>query len=169
MTQYLSTLKFATRAGAIVALATTFAAISAATAPANADDDPITKESQRSVGETIDALQKMLVEKGIKIMARVDHAEGAKGAGLELPPTQLLIFGNPKLGTPLMQSNPLIGLDLPMKALAWQDADGKVYLSYTAPADLKDRYDIDDRDEVFAKMTKALDIFTTAATTKPAQ
>ncbi len=164
MVQYLSSLKTIAVSGAI-ALATVIATPS----PTLADDKPVTKESQRSVVETIDALQKILEEKGIKVMARVDHAEGAKGAGLELSPTQLLIFGNPKLGTPLMQSNPLIGLDLPMKALAWQDADGKVYLSYTAPKDLKDRYDIDDRDEVFGKMTKALDAFTTAATSKPAQ
>ncbi len=164
MLQYPTSLKTIAASGAIA-----LTAILTAPAPTLADDEPMTKESQRSVVATIDALQKILEEKGIKILARVDHSEAAKGAGLDLPPTQLLIFGNPKMGTPLMQSNRLIGMDLPMKALAWQDKDGKVYLSYTAPKDLKDRYDIDDRDEVFAKMTKALDAFTTAATGKPAQ
>jgi len=136
---------------------------------AHADPHFITKSSANSVSETIDALEKALTAKGIKIMARVDHAAGAKAAGLDLPATQLLIFGNPKLGTPLMQSNRAIGLDLPMKALAWKDVDGKVYLSYTEPDELKDRYDIDDRNDVFAKMTKALDGLTNAATAKAAE
>lgn len=135
-------------------------------ASAASADDIVTKESARSVVETIDVLQAALEEKGIGIMGRVDHQENAKKAGLDLPPTLLLIFGNPKLGTPLMQENRAIGLDLPMKALAWEDKDGKVYLSYTAPAALKDRHDIDDKDEIFAKMTKALGAFTDKATTK---
>ena len=135
--------------------------------PAAADDDDIiTKESSRSVSETIDTLQKALEAKGIGIMGRVDHQANAKKAGLELPPTLLLIFGNPKLGTPLMKANRAIGLDLPMKALAWQDADGKVYLSYTSPEALQDRHDIDGQDKLFAKMKKALGAFTDKATGK---
>lgn len=133
------------------------------TATAHADDLLVTKKSNASVSETLDRLTKALESKGIKIFARVDHAAGAKGVDLELPPTELLIFGNPKLGTPLMQSNRAIAIDLPMKALAWQDKDGTVYLSYTAPDALKDRHDIDDRDEVFGKMTKALGALTDKA------
>ncbi|MEL6873233.1 MAG: DUF302 domain-containing protein [Pseudomonadota bacterium] len=124
----------------------------------------VTKPSAHSVSKTLDRLSGMLKSKGITIFARVDHAAGAKKAGLELPPTELLIFGNPKLGTPLMQSNRAIGADLPMKALAWEDKDGKVYLSYTAPAALKARYAIGDKDKVFQTMTGALGKFTDAAT-----
>lgn len=130
------------------------------------DDDLIIKPSAHSVKETIDALQGILESKGIKVFGRVDHAANAKNAGLELPPTELLVFGNPKLGTPLMQSNRHIGIDLPMKALAWEDADGKVFLAYTDPEELKDRYDIDDKDEVFEKMKKALGGMTDKATAK---
>jgi len=132
---------------------------------ARADDHMVVKESERGVIETIDTLQAALEEKGISIVSRVDHQANAKKAGLDLPPTLLLIFGNPKLGTPLMLSNRQVGVDLPMKALAWE-ADGKVYLGYTHPEQLKERYDIDDKDEVFGKMTKALDGMTDKATKK---
>lgn len=144
-------------------LAVVFAAIF--TAPASADEDMIVKESERSVIDTIDTLQSALDAKGISIFGRIDHQANANKAGLEMPPTLLLIFGNPKLGTPLMQANRQIGIDLPMKALAWED-DGKVYLAYTSPEDLKERHDIDGKDEIFAKMTKALDAFTDKATKK---
>ncbi len=133
---------------------------------AQAGDDMIVKESSRSVSETIDTLQKVLESKGIRIFGRVDHQANAKGAGLELPPSTLLVFGNPKMGTPLMQSNPRIGLDLPMKVLAWQAKDGKVYIGYTEPKELKDRHDIDDKDAIFKKMTKALGAFTDKAAGK---
>jgi len=82
---------------------------------------------------------------------------------LELPPTEILIFGNPKLGTPLMQANPEIAVDLPMKVLAWQDKAGKVWVAYTAPDALKARYGIADRDEVFKAMAAALQALTKAA------
>ena len=131
-----------------------------------ASDKFKTIESKHSVSETLDRLTKILKSKGIKIMARVDHAAGAKGAGLELPPTQLLIFGNPKLGTPLMQANRMIGLDLPMKALAWEGASGKVFLSYTTPGALQDRHQIKQRDKIFGIMTKALGGLTAAAAGK---
>jgi uncharacterized protein (DUF302 family) len=128
-----------------------------ASGAAQASDDIVIKTSTRSVKETIDALAAKLKEKGIKIAARVDHAAGAKAAGLELPPTELLIFGNPKLGTPLMQANRAIGLDLPMKVLAWQEADGTVKVAYTAPAALAKRHGISDQDKIVETMTKALD------------
>lgn len=131
--------------------------------PAKAAETLVVKESKHSVKMTLNRLEKILLSKGIKIMGRVDHAAGAKAAGLELAETELLIFGNPKLGTPLMQSNPHIGVALPMKVLAWKDKNGKVFLGYTAPNDLKARFGITDKDAVFATMTKALDAFTTAA------
>ncbi|MEQ8824707.1 MAG: DUF302 domain-containing protein [Filomicrobium sp.] len=130
------------------------------------DDDLIIKPSAKSVKGTIDALKDILLAKGITVFGRVDHAMNAEKAGLELPPTELLVFGNPKLGTPLMQSNRKIAIDLPMKALAWQDAEGKVFLGYTDPDELKDRYDIDDKDPVFAKMKKALGAMTDKAIAK---
>lgn len=123
---------------------------------AMANDHIKTIESKYSVKETLDRLSAVLTKKGIRVMARVNHAAGAKAAGLKLAPTELLIFGNPKLGTPLMQSQPLIGLDLPMKVLAWQDTNGKINVSYTTLAALKSRHGVDDRDKVFAIMTKAL-------------
>ena len=123
----------------------------------------VIKTSAFSVTETLDRLTSMLTDKGITVFARIDHAAGAAGTGAKLGPTQVLIFGNPKLGTPLMQSNPQIGLDLPMKVLAYEEG-GKVYLVYTHPDVLKAQHGITDRDEVFAGMAGALDKLTTAAT-----
>ena len=124
--------------------------------PATAGSGIITVQSSYSVQTTLDRLTKILESKGLTIFTRVDHGAGAKKAGIEMAPTQLLIFGNPKLGTPLMKSNRKIGLDLPQKALAWQDDDGKVWVSYNDPAYLKNRHGISDRDPVFMKITGAL-------------
>jgi uncharacterized protein (DUF302 family) len=107
-----------------------------------------------------------LKAKGVKVMARIDHAAGAKAAGMDLRPTEVIIFGNPKLGTPLMQADQRAGLDLPMKVLAWQDADGKVFVTYADPASLKSRYKLDGKESVLQTMTKALAGFTNAATGK---
>lgn len=119
--------------------------------------------SNNSVSKTADKLASVLTSKGITVFARVDHAAGAKKVGKTLRPTQLIIFGNPKLGTPLMESNQKIGLDLPMKALIYQAADNKTYISYNSPAYLAKRHGIQDRAKVFAKMTGALKKFTAAA------
>lgn len=124
--------------------------------PAQAMSDLVVRESKLGVKESMDALANALEAKGIKVVARVDHAAGAKAAGLEMRPTEVLLFGNPKLGTPLMQSNPEIAIDLPMKMVAWQAADGKVYVGYTAPEKLKARYGIKDRDDLFKTMAAAL-------------
>jgi len=90
--------------------------------------------------ETMDRLEAEIKAWGITVFARIDHAAGAAQAGLSLRPTELLVFGNAKAGTPLMQSNQAIGIDLPLKALVWQDASGKVWLSYNDPASLAKRY-----------------------------
>lgn len=127
-------------------------------------DNLVKVESKHNVKDTLDRLTAALDQRGIKPVARVDHAAGAKAVGMELPPTELLIFGNPKLGTPLMQSNPEIAIDLPMKVLAWQDKDGKVWVAYTAPDALKTRYGITDRDEAFKAMATALQGLAKAAT-----
>ncbi len=128
-----------------------------------ADTGMISKKSAHSVAETIDRLEAILKEKGLTIFARIDHAAGAKKADLELAPTQVLIFGNPKLGTPLMAASATTALDLPQKALAYQDASGDVFLVYNNPAYLMARHDIAGRDEVLKKITGALDNFTNAA------
>ncbi len=116
----------------------------------------LSQESKFPVKETADRLAKSIEEKGLKIAARVDHAAGAKAAGMDLAPTEVVLFGNPKLGTPLMLSNPESAIDLPMKMLVWQDKAGKVWIGYVAPDALKVRYGINDRDEVFRTMTGAL-------------
>lgn len=133
---------------------------------AQADAGLVTKQSPYGVGETLDRLEKVLTSKGITVFARIDHAAGATKIGSELPATEVLIFGNPKLGTPLMQSNRAIGIDLPLKALVWEDAAGQVWLAYNQPAYLSDRHDIKDRDKVFANMNGALDNLTNAALQK---
>jgi len=93
----------------------------------------ITLASNRSAVETVSRLESELAAKGVTIFARIDHAANAAAAGMDLRPTCLLIFGNAKAGTPLMQAEPTIGIDLPLKALVHQDADGKVHLSYNDP------------------------------------
>ncbi|MHA1565292.1 MAG: DUF302 domain-containing protein [Alphaproteobacteria bacterium] len=127
------------------------------------DNDLITKKSSFGVAETLDRLEALFAERGIGVAARVDHTASAKRVDLELRPNQVLIFGNPKLGTPLMQSNPAIGIDLPLRVLAWEDADGNVWVAYTDPDTLRSRHEITDRDKNFAQMTKVLDGLTTAA------
>jgi uncharacterized protein (DUF302 family) len=93
-----------------------------------------------SVDETIARLQSMLQEKGVQIFALIDHSGEAQRAGLEMRPTKLLIFGNPKAGTPLMLASPSIAIDLPMKLLVWEDAGGQVWISYNTPEYLQKRH-----------------------------
>jgi len=94
----------------------------------------LTLPSSRSVKATVDRLTQALKEKGVTVFARIDHAANAAAVGMALRPTDLLIFGNAKAGTPLMQAKQTIGIDLPLKALAWEDAEGRVWLSYNDPA-----------------------------------
>jgi uncharacterized protein (DUF302 family) len=92
-------------------------------------DGVITVQSRFGVTETIDRLADIVLRAGLLVFARIDHAAGARDVGTTLRPTELLIFGNPKGGTPLMQVRQISGIDLPVKALAWEDADGAVWLS----------------------------------------
>ncbi|HEX4586105.1 MAG TPA: DUF302 domain-containing protein [Burkholderiaceae bacterium] len=89
--------------------------------------------SQHSVVETVDRLERLLKERGLIVFARIDFSGDAAKAGLTMRAEQMLIFGNPKAGTPLMQAAPASGLDLPIKALVWEDADGKTWLAYNDP------------------------------------
>lgn len=102
----------------------------------------ISQSSPYSVTETIDRLASVLQAKGITIFARIDQQAEAKKVGLSLRPTQLLLFGNPQAGTPLMVVSPTIALDLPLKTLAWEAADGNVWLSYNDPNYLQQRFSI---------------------------
>jgi len=135
-----------------------------AVVPAHAENTMITKKSSHSVKVTLDRLEAALKEKGISVAARWDHAGSAKKVGMALKPMEVLIFGNPKLGTPLMQSNPRAGVDLPLKVLAWEDEKGQVWVGYTKPDTLAARYDIKDQGEVVKKITGALDGLTNQAT-----
>ncbi len=99
--------------------------------------------SRYSVNETVDRLEKLLGAKGIKIFARIDQAVEARAAGLMLRPTVLLIFGDPRTGTPLMDRYPSIALDLPLKALIAESPDGTVHLSYNGPEFLRERHGLD--------------------------
>src|ERR1700693_135503 len=90
--------------------------------------------------DTMSRLEAAVKARGMTVFARIDHAAGATGAGLSLRPTEVLIFGNAKAGTPLMQSVQTVGLDLPLKALVWQDASGKTWLSYNDPSWLAKRH-----------------------------
>lgn len=104
--------------------------------PQDASAEFLRKESPVAVKATIDRLEAILKERGFTIFARVDHALGAKSVNQELRPTELLIFGNPQGGTPMMQAEQTMGASLPLRALAWQDAGGKVWLGYDAIADI---------------------------------
>jgi len=100
--------------------------------------------SNYSVPETIDRLESLVKSKQLTVFARIDFSADAAKVGLAMPPTQLLIFGNPKAGTPLMLAAPSLAIDLPLKALAWQDAGGRVWLSYNTPEYLKERHGVPD-------------------------
>jgi uncharacterized protein (DUF302 family) len=114
--------------------------------------------------DTMDRLEAAVKAKGMTVFARVDHAAGAAEAGLSLRPTAVLIFGNAKAGTPLMQSVQTVGIDLPLKALVWQDTSGDTWLSYNDPAWLAQRHGLAGTETVVGMMTAALDAVAKAAT-----
>jgi uncharacterized protein (DUF302 family) len=111
---------------------------------ASADNGIVNVASNHSVSATIDRLEALVKSKQLTVFARIDFSGDAAKAGLSMPPTQMLIFGNPKAGTPLMLAAPSVAIDLPLKALAWQDGDGRVWLSYNAPEYLKQRHGLPD-------------------------
>jgi len=98
--------------------------------------------SPRTVAHTIDRLEELVKTRGLTVFARIDFGADAERAGLVMRPMQLLVFGNPKAGTPLLVAAPRIGLDLPLKALAWEKEDGTVWLSWKSPDELEANYDI---------------------------
>lgn len=117
--------------------------------------------------DTMNRLEAAVQAKGLTVFARIDHAAGATAAGLSLRPTEVLIFGNAKGGTPLMNAVQTIGLDLPLKALVWQDASGDTWLSYNDPAWLAKRHGIGaEMEPVLGNLAAALKAVATAATAK---
>ena len=98
------------------------------------------RSSPHSVAETLLRLEVSLAQRGIPVLARIDHSGGAAAVGLLMKPTELLIFGNAKAGTPLMLSAPTLALDLPLKALVWEDGEGKVWVTYNTPEYLQQRH-----------------------------
>jgi uncharacterized protein (DUF302 family) len=118
-----------------------------------ADADLVTLPSAHGATETVERLKALLAQKGVEVFAHIDHAAGAKKVGLALRPTQVLIFGNPKAGTPLMQGRQTIGLDLPLRALVWEDEAGKAWLTYRRVEGLARPHHVTGQDEA----VKALD------------
>jgi len=102
----------------------------------------VTIASHQSVDQTVEKLKEILEAKGVKLFALVDHSGEAEKAGMEMRPSKLLIFGNPKAGTPLMLAAPSIALDLPLKILVWEDGAGEVWLSYNSPSYLQVRHSL---------------------------
>lgn len=131
-----------------------------------AADGLIKMKSAHSVDDTVNKLESVLESKGMNVFGRVNHAAGAEKAGMDLRPTQVLIFGNPKVGTPLMQCAQSVAIDLPQKALVWEDDAGDVWLAYNDPAYLSGRHSISGCEEVLKKVSGALGNFAKAATSK---
>jgi uncharacterized protein (DUF302 family) len=133
------------------------------TASVAAGEGMISVKSAHSVNVTADRLESILGAKGMTVFARIDHAAGAQKAGKTLLPTELLVFGNPKVGTPLMLCSRSIAIDLPQKALIWQDAAGDTWISYNDPQFLKLRHNTQGCDAVLQKVAMALGNFANKA------
>jgi len=148
-------------APALLALAITGGAPMTATA---APQETIEKSTDKSVQEAVDSFLAILGRKGATVFAVVEHAKGAEKVGMEMKPATLVVFGNPKLGTPLMLESATIGIDLPMKALFLEGDDGKTRVLYTDIAKVASRHNIDPDVEAVQKVAKVLEGLTTAAT-----
>lgn len=109
---------------------------------ANSQNGIVTIPTDHSVEEAVQKVEDILKAKGVKMFALIDHSGEAEKAGMQMPPTKLLIFGSPKAGTPLMLASPSVAIDLPLKILIWEDAGGKVRISYNAPAYLQKRHNL---------------------------
>ena len=129
-----------------------------------ADNGLITIKSNHSVKDTVKQLKQALNAKGMTIFDTINHKKGAKGVGKKLRPTTVVIFGNPKIGTPLMHCSQTMAIDLPQKALIWKDDNGQVWYSYNAPQYLAQRHNIQGCEKVLNKVSNALANFAKAAT-----
>ena len=145
----------------LVALSILFIAI-----PVAASDGVIDVQSTFNVEETADRMVNILNKKGMTIFNRIKHSESAAKVGIELRKTELIIFGNPKVGSPLMACQQNIAIDLPQKALIWEDANARVWISYNDPKYLEKRHNISGCEESITKVAKALAGITKAVATK---
>ena len=134
--------------------------------PVAASDGVINVPSTFDVKETADRMENVLKEKGMTIFNRIQHSEAAGKVGVELRDTELIIFGNPKVGSPLMKCQQMVAVDLPQKALIWKDDSAKVWISYNDPRYLEKRHNISGCEEVIAKIEKALAGITRSASIK---
>lgn len=132
----------------------------------SAQESLITLESNYSAKETADRFVSIIQSKGLTLFANIDHQKNAAGVDLKLRATQVIIFGNPNVGTPLMQCAQNAAIDLPQKVLITQDVNNNVWLSYNNPAYLKERHNIKGCDNVIKKITAVLKKLSTAATAK---
>ncbi|PKH32624.1 DUF302 domain-containing protein [Shewanella sp. ALD9] len=126
----------------------------------------ITVESHYSAKETADRFESIIKDKGFTVFSKIDHQKNAAGVNLTLRPTEVIIFGNPNIGTQLMQCNQLVAIDLPQKVLISEDADNKVWLSYNNPEYIKQRHSIAGCDKVINKISGVLNTLSIAATSK---
>jgi uncharacterized protein (DUF302 family) len=124
----------------------------------------ISVKSSHDVKATADRLENILNQKGMTVFIRINHSAGARKVGKTLRPTELVVFGNPKVGTPLMQCSQSVAIDLPQKALIWQDDKGQVWLSYNDPNYLAQRHGLTGCAQVIKNVEKALSNFAKAAT-----
>jgi uncharacterized protein (DUF302 family) len=134
--------------------------------PLPAADGVINVRSDFTVEETADRLERVSIEKGMIVFKRIKHSEGAGKAGIQLRETELIIFGNPKVGAPLMKCQQSVAIDLPQKALIWEDEKTEVWISYNDPRYLEKRHGLSGCEEVISKIEKALMGITKAASTK---
>lgn len=137
--------------------------LAAAAGPALGVEGMVITTSRHGVAETAERAAAAMAERGLGVFARIDHAEGALQAGLELAPTQLLIFGNPKAGTRLMHCGPTVAIDLPLKLLVWQGQDGVTQVAYNDPAWLSERHGLEGCAAVLETIGKALSEIAAAA------
>lgn len=144
----------------LMALAIVFIAL-----PAAAADGMVNVQSTFNVEETADRMVSILKEKGMTVFNRIKHSEAAAKVGVELRNTELILFGNPKVGSPLMKCQQSAAIDLPQKALIWEDDKAKVWISYNDPKYLKKRHNISGCEEVISKIEKALAGITKSAST----
>jgi uncharacterized protein (DUF302 family) len=140
-------------------------ALAAISASAFAADGLVSMKSPYDAKQTMNRLEDIVKQKGFTVFARIDHAAGASQVGMKLRPTELLIFGNPKAGTLFMDCAQSVGIDLPLKALVWEDASSQVWLSYNDPEWVAKRHDVSSC-PVVANISKALAGIATAATSK---
>ena len=135
-------------------------------APVAAADGVIDVQSDFNVQESATRMENLLNEKGMTIFKRINHSEGAEKVGIDLRETVLILFGNPKVGSPLMKCRQSVAVDLPQKALIWEDGEGKAWISYNDPRYLEKRHDITGCEEVILKIEKALGGIARTAATK---